>query len=109
VRPLGRWRLGALLNRARMVTQQLNTGVVRATDPLGDHRVLVSRFGAIEEAYQDCVGIAFRDGTMAPGEWRFGHYSPARARLIAHLILERVEELERVNGVEPVDEVIAAE
>lgn len=88
-----------LLERAKMNVYQWNTGVVRDTPstpphpnmPAGpDLRILVG--GSLERDWGDCVGVAF----FRPSDksWSYAHFSPARARLIAAMLVEKAEALE---------------
>lgn len=88
-----------LLKRADMNQYQFNTGVVVSTDstsnypnkPPLDFRIAVN--SAISNDWGDCIAIGFYDPTVKG--WRYGHFSPARARLIAQNLVDRAEYLEK--------------
>lgn len=78
----------ALLERAQMTRSDLSTQVVYATDRVG--RALVRSSGL--SPYGDCVHLSL----MREGEshWFGLHFSPARARVVAHLLIQGAEQRE---------------
>lgn len=71
-----------LIERAGMDGPTFNTCVVRATD--AGPRIHITG-GAFDPKWGDCIAIGF----MEEGQhmWRYAHFSPARARIIAmHLL-----------------------
>jgi len=92
-------RQKALIDRAGMTGPEFNTCVVRATDGINP-RVHVTG-GAFDPKWGDCVAIGF----MHEGEnvWRYSHFSPARARIIAAHLLRVAGMKEQQNGVTKID------
>lgn len=91
--------LPAILERASMDKYECNTGVVRNTDARnGDLRVSVT--SAHDNAFGDCVCLSTYIGDKV---WTVRHFSPARARLIAHHLLRHADALEQANGTKPID------
>lgn len=89
----------ALLKRAGMDEFQLNTGVVRATAQ--DGRIGIT--SSFDRDFGDCVCIQWRQENDPPAQWRVAHYSPAKARLIALLLIERAEAIEKREGAFDID------
>lgn len=82
-------KLKELLARGAMTKTDFGCHVVRSTDQQG--RVMVS--GYTDPDWTDCLSLSFlQEGTK---EWRYLHFSPARARLIAKMITERADYLEK--------------
>jgi hypothetical protein len=84
-------RRNEYLRRAKMSEPQWNTGVVKATDDSG-YRLLVS--SAYDNGWGDCISIGFRHENEPRGEWKMGHFSPSRARVLCEMIMQRVEAIE---------------
>jgi hypothetical protein len=95
-RYLGKWhskqRARKLLERAAIHVFTLNLGVIRSTDNAGRIRIDYPT----DPRWKNCVSVE----TMREGDkcWQVSHFSPARARLIAYLLLQYAKYLEEDNG-----------
>jgi hypothetical protein len=88
-----------LLKRAAMNVYAFNTSVLLSKDK---HFRIASRMGF--NSYGDCISIEIMH-EKTPGQWHYAHFSPARAKIFALQILERVEILENSDpGKECIDE-----
>jgi hypothetical protein len=88
-----------LLKRARMDLYQFNTGVVRATD--GDWRIAASS-STHEPEWGDCVHVqVYKEKDKF---WNSMHLSPARARILALILVEAAARKERQNGLTGIDD-----
>ncbi len=94
-------RLLALIKQANMDQYTHQTGVIRSID---DHfRIAVG--GAVENKWGDCISIQIHDEHGPQGQWKFAHFSPARARLLMHHLKRAIERVEQMNpGAGCIDE-----
>lgn len=98
---ISRWRqygaqrsLKALLAKANMNELQFNTGVVMSAD--GTFRVATV---SGHPPWGDHVALGtFEEGQALGGVWHVAHFSPARARVIAQLLIQQAN---RVEGEQP--------
>jgi len=84
-----------LLELAGMTQHEFDSRVVLNTDrAIGDMRIKISD-GLM--AWGDTVAI---ETYLGDHTWQRAHFSTARARIIAHLIMVQVHKIERNNGGE---------
>jgi hypothetical protein len=81
----------ALLKRAGMNEYTGTTGITRSTD--STYRIGVGR--SLSSDWSDTVGVSFMDEQNPNQGWRYAHFSPARARVIAHHLIAAAERLEQ--------------
>ncbi len=89
----------ALMVQAGMDVYSLNTGVVRAT--VDDTRIAVA--SSIDRDFTDCICIQWRGENDPKGTWRYGHFSPSRARILALHLIQRAEMIEQREGAFDID------
>lgn len=89
--------LKALLRRGKMKLEDYYSGVVRST---GDNEERVSVQGAVDIRWGDCLSIGM---WMNNSMWKVIHFSPARARIIAQMLIVHADALEERNGEGSID------
>jgi hypothetical protein len=85
--------------------KQANTNPAYTRDVVlsTDNSFRIAAKSAVDDRYADCVSIEIsHEGDPQMG-WSYAHFSPARARLFAHMLIERADALEAKNGVEIID------
>lgn len=88
----------ALLSRSSL--KNTAAGVIFSSD--GTARIAIGQ--AFDANLGDCLTIQWMMENGNPkGHWLLGHFSPARARLVARELILRAVSLEEVNGTKPID------